>query len=97
MMITTSSYSCILSLARSSKEQSLTVFPVSLTPEDSIPFPTGADIRAVVPIAGLRVSELLAHFKGQINSDARKAKFIKLMKENTRFERIRKLLLPLED
>lgn len=43
------------------------------------------------------MSELLAHFKGQINGDERKARFIKLMKENTRFEKVRKVLLPLEN
>ena len=77
--------------------ESLTEPSVAAVPEDPVPFPTGADIRAVVPATGLRMSELLAHFKGQINGDERKARFIKLMKENTRFEKVRKVLLPLEN
>ena len=86
-----------MNLAKTSENQSLTVPSVSAAPEGPAPFPTGADIRAVVPATGLRMSELLAHFKGQINGDERKGRFIKLMKENTRFEKVRKVLLPLEN
>ena len=91
------SHSRVLRLTETFEIQSLTDPSVAAVPEDPVPFPTGADIRAVVPATGLRMSELLAHFKGQINGDERKARFIKLMKENTRFEKVRKVLLPLEN
>lgn len=90
-------HSRVLCVTETFEIPSLTIPSVSAAPEDPVPFPTGADIRAVVPATGLRMSELLAHFKGQINGDERKARFIKLMKENTRFEKVRKVLLPLEN
>ncbi|KAL2058033.1 hypothetical protein ABVK25_001651 [Lepraria finkii] len=71
--------------------------PVSSRPADAVPLPTAAEIRAVVPATGITVSQLLAHFKGRnISEDAtRKTRFMKLMKENTQFERVRRVLLPL--
>ena len=74
-----------------------TFSPVSPRPADAVPLPTAAEIRAVVPATGITVSQLLAHFKGRnISEDAtRKTRFMKLMKENTQFERVRRVLLPL--
>lgn len=77
---------------------SANTFPsVSSRPVDAVPLPTAAEIRAVVPATGITVSQLLAHFKGRnISEDAtRKTRFMKLMKENTQFERVRRVLLPL--
>ena len=73
--------------------------PVSPRPADAVPLPTAAEIRAVVPATGITVSQLLAHFKGRnINEDFdRKQKFMKLMKENTQFERVRRVLLPMPE
>lgn len=73
--------------------------PVSPQLADAMPLPTAAEIRNVVPPEGITVSQLLAHFKGRnISEDAaRKTKFMKLMKENTQFERVRRVLLPLAE
>lgn len=62
---------------------------------NTAPFPTAAELRARIPATGLKVAELLAFFPGQVVGDERKQRFTKLMRENTRYDKPRKLLLPL--
>ena len=68
--------------------------PVTRPP--SPPFPTAADVRAHIPVTGIKMGELLAHFRGQIVGEERKARFTRLMRENSKFVKETKMLVPLE-
>lgn len=66
------------------------------TRPSSPPFPTAEDVRAHIPVTGIKMGELLAHFRGQIVGEERKGRFTKLMRENSRFIKETKMLVPLE-
>jgi hypothetical protein len=59
-------------------------------------FPTAEELRAYIPPEGIKVGDLLAHFRGQVVGDARKRRFTELMRENSTYDKPSKLLKPLE-
>ena len=67
-----------------------------ITRTSSPPFPTAADVRAHIPTTGIKMGELLTHFRGQIVGEERKSRFTQLMRENSRYSREEKKLFPLD-
>ncbi|KAL9098935.1 MAG: hypothetical protein Q9163_005490 [Psora crenata] len=60
------------------------------------PLPTADEIRARVPPTGISIQGLLGFFRGRVAGPERNKVFTKLMKENARFDKERRILLPLE-
>ncbi|KAG8530137.1 uncharacterized protein KY384_005620 [Bacidia gigantensis] len=56
--------------------------------------PSPAEIRSKIPKEGIPMKDLLAEYKGMM-APGLKERFISLMKENAKFDKERKLLLPL--
>lgn len=68
--------------------------PPGATPD--LPFPTAADLRAHIPVTGIKMGDLLQHFRGQVVGDERKNRFTRLMRENSRYVKETKMLVPLD-
>ncbi|KAL9639060.1 MAG: hypothetical protein Q9164_001157 [Protoblastenia rupestris] len=66
------------------------------TKEPEPPLPTADEIRAVVPATGITIQGLLGFFRGRVAGPERNKVFTKLMKENAKFNKERKILLPLD-
>ncbi|KAL9127702.1 MAG: hypothetical protein Q9217_003475 [Psora testacea] len=60
------------------------------------PLPTADEIRACVPPTGISIQGLLGYFRGRVAGPERNKVFTKLMKENARFDKERRILLPLD-
>ena len=56
-------------------------------------FPTVAELRAQVPPAGCKTNVLLNKFKGRINGDDRQKAFMLLLKQQTKFDPVTKLVI----
>ncbi len=59
---------------------------------DTKTIPTAAEIRSLVPASGMKMNELLTHFKGQVESSEQKPQFMALLKANTRYDNSTKTL-----
>ncbi len=59
-------------------------------------FPTAAELKAHIPGGGISVGDLLKIYKSQVVGDEKRARFTKLMKENARYDKVTKLLKPLD-
>ena len=64
--------------------------------ESEPPLPTADEIRARVPPTGISIQGLLLFFRGRVTGPERNKVFTKLMKENARFDKERRILLPLD-
>ena len=53
-------------------------------------------MKAHIPATGISVGDLLKIYKTQVVGDERRARFTKLMKENARYDKVTKLLKPLD-
>ena len=61
----------------------------------SAALPTVEQIKAKIPATGISMADLLIQFPGVINTPERKTEFQALLKRTTRFDKARKVLLPL--
>jgi len=62
---------------------------------EELPFPTPAELKAKVPKSGITIPALLALFRGQVVGDVKKKMFSQLMRENSKYDKERKLLFPI--
>ena len=84
---------CLLYWNSRKADVSLKTIANDTTPQG--PLPTAEDIRSKIPPQGIRVGDLIKLYKGQVVGEHRKAKFTKLMRENSKYDKETKLLKPL--
>ena len=63
-------------------------------PASNLGLPTQAEIQAKIPPEGINIKILLDKFPGRVK-DSEKVEFQAIVKRSSRFDRVRKLLLPL--
>lgn len=63
------------------------------SPTETLPFPTPAELRAMVPAGGIKTHQLLGCFKGRITSTERQGEFLNMVKAHTKFDPGSKLLV----
>ncbi|MCJ1281229.1 hypothetical protein MMC26_000547 [Xylographa opegraphella] len=62
----------------------------------TVPFPTAAELRALIPASGTTVAELLTSFKGAVVGLEKRDRFTQLLRTVSKYERATKLLKPID-